>query len=567
MDYALGRIKAQIIDLVGQAIGQEFDHHKVEITVPPSSELGDLAVPCFYFSKLLRRSPNQIAAELQRSIHSAGIIERLDAAGPYLNVTLNQGVLGADVVGEVLRLKARYGRGQTGGTAMIEYSCPNTHKEFHVGHIRNNVLGASLVNIYAANGITVIPVNYIGDIGAHVAKCLWGLEKFHTADQVPDQKGKYLGTIYSEAVAAIDGHPEFKAEADEVLQKLEHGDKHWTALWKKTRAWSLAEFDQIYKLLGITFKRTFYESEVEKPGKKLVEQMLADGLAKVSDGAVVVDLEKYDLKHFLVLKSDGSSLYATKDLALAKLKFDTYKVDRSLHVIDTRQSFYLQQLFKTLELIGLTLPMTHVPYEMVTLKDGAMSSRSGNVVAFEDFYDQVVARAQHETVARHADWSPEQVATVARAIALSAIKFNMLKVGTTSIIVFDIEEALSFDGYSGPYVLYTVTRITSLLAKAGWSRPGRVDYSVLTTALEKELLLTLGSYPEIIATALERNDPSVIAKYVFEISQLYATLYQTLPVLTSDEAIRKARLALAAATRQVLVNGLALLGIEPLDQM
>jgi len=457
----------------------------------------------------------------------------------------------------------------------LEFSQPNTHKEFHVGHLRNALLGNSLVNLLRLSGHKVIAVNYIGDVGAHVAKCLWAYDKFYQDQELPENKGKFLGQIYTEASKKIEANPEYKKEVDDILQKLEVGDpkafggtsKKWLALWKKTRKWSLADFNKIYKILGIKFDHFFYESEVEKPGKKIVEELLKKGIAEKSQGAVIIDLEKYGLKQFLILKSDGSSLYSTKELALAKLKFEKYKIDASIVVVDSRQSFYMQQFFKTMQVIGFNKKMIHIPYEFVTLKDGAMASRSGNVVLFGDFYDQVVSRATIETHNRHQDWTTKKIEQVAQQIALSAIKFNMLKVGNNSVITFDIDEALSFDGFSGPYIQYTCSRINSVLKKAKFRSFTNVDHSKLTTDLEKEILLQLASFPEIVSEATKNYDPSQLAKYLFDLARLFSAFYQKYPIISSPKNIKEARLLLADSTAKVLINGLALLGIEALDQM
>ncbi|MEK7653467.1 MAG: arginine--tRNA ligase [Patescibacteria group bacterium] len=575
-DYAIQKLKFQILDLVAQAFGPETDRKQLEITVPPDSSLGDLAVPCFYFSKLSRRSPNQIALELEEKIHPGGVIKSIKAVGPYLNFFIDAKIFGREAIKEIIKKKEKYGQlALAAEKIMLEYSQPNTHKEFHIGHLRNAVLGASLVNVLRFSGYKVVPVNYIGDIGAHVAKCLWALNRFHKDEKPPENKGKYLGVIYSEAVRKTEANPEFKKEADEVLMKLEHGDKYFIALWKKTREWSLDEFNEIYKLLGVSFKRVFFESEVEKPGKKIVSELLEKNIAEKSDGAVIVNLEKYGLKNFILLKSDGSSLYSTKDLALAKLKFQKYKIEASLVVTDSRQNFYFEQLFKTLELIGFNpsdkhgagKKLVHIPYEFVTLKEGAMSSRSGNVVLFEDFYAQVLAQSKAETKKRHTDWPDKKIDEVAGKIALAAIKFNLLKVGNSNIIVFDIDEALSFDGFSGPYIQYTTSRIMSVLKKAKFVTVGSADFGRLKEELEKELILKIAEFPEAVKEAAENYQPSEVAKYLFELSHLFANFYQEVPILSAEEKTRYARLALCAAVRQVLVNGLELLGIDALEEM
>ncbi|MFA5029935.1 MAG: arginine--tRNA ligase [Patescibacteria group bacterium] len=568
MSYTIEKIKKQIIEQVSGAVGQKIDKSQLEVTVPPDASLGDLAVPCFYLTKLLRRSPNQIADELQARIRPTGLIKSVQNVGPYLNFFVSSGVFGKEVLKEIARLKDKYGRGKLGEEkVMIEFSQPNTHKEFHIGHVRNAVLGDSLVKLNKFAGRKVVAVNYIGDIGAHVAKCLWALKKFHQQEEPPKNKGKFLGQIYTEAVRKIESNPQFKREADEVLQKLERGDKKMLALWQKTRKWSLVEFEAIYKTLGIKFDQIFYESEVEQPGKKIVEKLLKDGLAEKSEGAVIINLEKYNLKNFLLLKSDGSSLYSTKDLALAELKFKKFKIDKSVVVVDSRQTFYLQQLFKTLEVIGFKKKMEHIAYEFVTLKDGAMSSRAGNVVLFEDFFEEMKALAKNETKKRHENWPAKKISQVARQLTLSAVKFNMLKISNSSIIVFDKNEALSFEGFTGPYLQYTLSRIASLLKKSQTVVAANIDYSKLNSDLEKEIILKLAELPEVIKRATATSEPSELAKYLFDLSRLFSNFYQSLSILTAEEKTKKARLTLVVAVRQVLVNGLNLLGLEALEQM
>ncbi|MFA6525798.1 MAG: arginine--tRNA ligase [Candidatus Buchananbacteria bacterium] len=569
MDYAIEKIKHEIIEAVAGAVGQEIDKSKLEITRPPEPGMGDFSVPCFYLTKLLRISPNQIAQELKDKIRPKGMIKSVQNLGPYLNFYLNDKLLPAKVLKEIEKKGSAYGAIKSDKEkVMIEYSQPNTHKEFHIGHLRNVVLGSSLVNLYRFFGKKVIAANYIGDIGSHVAKTLWALDKFHKDEPEPaEHKGQYLGKLYTEAVNLCEASEENKKEAAEVQKKLESGDKYFTALWKKTRTWSLEEFDGIYKTLGVKFDKFFYESEVEKPGKLMVAELLEKKIAERSQGAVIIDLDKYGLKQLLLLKSDGSSLYSTKELALAKLKFEKYKIDASYVVIDSRQSFYFKQFFKTLEVIGFKKKTALIAYEFVTLAEGAMSSRKGNVVLFEDFFGEMLKAAEEETKKRHEDWPEEEVKKTAEKIALSAIKFSMIKSGRSNAIVFDMQEALSFDGYTGPYLQYTVTRINSILRKAESNNVKSADYLLLTEQHEKELIIKLAQFPEIIADAAAEFEPSQLAQYLFELAKKFSSYYQEVPILKSKENIRDARLALIVSVRQVLINGLAILGIDTVERM
>lgn len=568
MEYLIDKLKKELLEAVKTAAGVNIDFEQLEISAPPDPELGDLAVPCFYLTKLLRISPNQVALELKDKIRKPSFVKSIQNVGPYLNFFLDDKILAEKVIKEIEKKGDKYGSGKKqAGTVMLEYSGPNTHKEFHVGHIRNNVLGASLVNLLRFSGRKLIAVNYIGDIGAHVAKCLWAYDKFHKKDELPENKGKYLGQIYTEAVKKIEANSLLAEEVSEVQKKLETGDKYWTKLWKQTRQWSLTEFNELYKTIGVKFDHIFYESEVEKPGKKIVEELLAKGIAEKSEGAVIIDLEKYNLKQFLLLKSDGSSLYSTKELALAKLKFEKFKIDESYMVIDSRQSFYLKQFFKTLEVMGFDKKLVHIPYEFLTLKDGAMSSRKGNIVSFEDFFEQAVGIIVEDMKERHQDWAPEEIKNIARKIALAAIKFYMLRVSNNSVITFDFEEARSYDGFTGPYLQYTVSRINSILNKESVKNLAEIDFSKLDHPKEKELLLLAMQFPEIIRNSVELLEPSQLAKYLFDLAKSFSSYYQEVPILNSEVEYKKSRLALIQAVRQTLVNGLGILGIEVLDRM
>lgn len=568
MDYAIVKIKKEILEAVKQAVGIDIDVNQLEITRPPEPNMGDFAVPCFYLTKLLRVSPNQIAGELKDKIRPHGVIKAVQNLGPYLNFFVDQKVLAQKVIGEIEKRGAKYGSLKAeSAKVMLEYSSPNTHKEFHIGHLRNNVLGISLVNLLRFSGQKVISANYIGDIGSHVAKCLWAYDKFHKNDQLPENKGKYLGAIYTEAVQKITDNEKFAQEAAEVQRKLETGDKYFTKLWKQTRQWSLDELNDIYEVIGAKFDKVFYESEVEKPGKKIVQELLEQGIAKKSEGAVIIDLEKYDLKQFLLLKSDGSSLYSTKELALAKLKFEKYKVDESYVVVDSRQSFYFRQFFKTLEVMGFKKKLAHIAYEFLTLKDGAMASRKGNVVVFEDFLAEMEKLAQAETSQRHKDWSEADIKAVSHLVALAAIKFVMIKSGRNNVIVFDPQEALSFDGFTGPYLQYTLARINSILRKESAKNISALDFSQLVEPKEKELLLAMADFSEAVDNSTKSFEPSYLAKYLFDLCKSFASYYQEVPILQAETKTKEARLALISSIKQILENGLNLLGIEAPEKM
>ncbi len=572
--YSLQKVKKQIIDLITKSIKERASISEADLGAPPQKEMGDFAFGCFKlqdFGKKFNKSLQEISSEITDYINKnkkGTAIKEAVSDGPYVNIFLDKKVLARMVLGEISKKKESYGNftAGRGKKVMIEYSQPNTHKEFHIGHLRNVCLGSELVKLYKVMGYNVISANYIGDVGAHVAKCLWAYMAKGAKEPKKKNKGEYLGELYSWATQKIADNPQYKKQVEEIQQKLENGDKKLTALWKKTREWSLKEFNRIYKDLGVEFDVVYYESEVEKPGKKLVYDLLAKGIAGESQGAIIIDLIPYDLGAFLILKSDGTSLYATKDLALAVKKFKKYKLDQSIYVVDSRQELYFKQLFKALEIIGFKKPMHHLSYEAVTLPDGAMSSRKGNIVTFREFEKELFTRSQKETKKRHKDWDPKKINKVAKKIAYAAMKFDILKHDSDKVMVFDLDEALSFDGFTGPYIQYTIARINSIFAKSK-TRNARINYSLFEKPEEKKLIMQLAKFPEIIKKAQENFQMSLLPRYLYDLSKAFAEFYHEVPVLKADKKTKAARLALISSVKIVLEKGLDILGIETVKEM
>lgn len=564
---ALDRAIDDIIGILRAALPPDIAISAKDLERPPDDGMGDIALPCFAFAKALRRAPKDVAADIAAKAEPAGLIAGAAAAGPYVNFRFDRAAFAGAVMEEVRGSDAWYARTSGGGKVMIEYGQPNTHKEIHVGHLRNLALGLAIVRLARSQGRDVVPVSYIGDIGAHVAKCLWALRTFHAGEADTADKGKFLGAVYAEASRRVDEDPELKAAVAEVQRSLESREPEWDALWRETREWSIEEMRQIFGELGVAFDRVYYESEVEEDGKRMVRKMKDDGIAKEGEGgAIIVDLEDEDLGTFLALKSDGSSLYATKELALAVLKKKEFPdVAESLHVVDTRQSFYFRQFFATLRRLGFTQEMAHIGYEFVTLKEGAMSSRKGNIVTYEDFRDAMMDRVIEETRKRHEDWDDGKVRETAWAIAEAAMKFGMLKQDNDRPIVFDMEASLEFEGFTGPYVQYAHARLCSILAKAGDGPTRKVLGS--DDPAEYALLRRIADMPQVVADAAAAYRPSLVAQYLFDLAQATSGFYRDAHVLTADDATRHRRLVVVAAARDALAQGLALLGIRAPSEM
>lgn len=573
------------------------------LIAPPDPNFGDLTFSCFKIAKEQKKSPADIAkflAEQLMKVKKDPLIESAVAVGPYLNVTLQHGETVTRIVEEVELKKTEYGTSNEGKKRqlMLEYAQPNTHKEFHVGHLRNLVLGNALARILTHTGWKVVTASYHGDAGAHVAKCLWMLQRKRrgvgSGQQGLEKTGKYLGELYAQATRLLDEKPELKEEVSDVQRKIEAGDKELTKLWKETREWSLVEFNKIFDDLGTRIHRQYFESEVVEDGQKIVDELLKKRIAKKSDGAIVVDLEADRLGVFLIRKSDNTSLYATKDLALAKLKAKEYpKLARSLILVDNRQALYCKQLFRALELMGVKLPHEFVGYEFVTLKSGAMSSREGSIVTYDTFCEEMMKFAREETWKRHPDWADGRVEQTAWAIAMGGIIYGMLKQDADKQIVFDLERALSFDGDTGPYIQYATTRLAAILKKASWNLkrvvpPAEMDLTtasgekgqnsnashelgnlrMLVDPVEKRLALQIARFPHVCFRAAQELKPHLIAHWCFAAAKLVNDMYRDVPVLAAPSAdLRAARLRLVAAAHTCLTLGLSILGMSIPDEM
>ncbi|MBU1033240.1 MAG: arginine--tRNA ligase [Patescibacteria group bacterium] len=583
--YIWDKILKDVASAASKAAGVKVSSH--DFVAPPNPNMGDLAFGCFRLAKTKKKNPAEIAKDIASEIKPNKIIEKAEAAGPYVNVTLKIGALADLAIKDVEKHGEKFGRrakseGQRANELMLEYAQPNTHKEVHIGHLRNFFIGSALINLLESQGWKVVPTSYHGDVGAHVSKCLWFMVRKakvkdftnKTAEallkKVPaeDRNSRYLGALYSGASKLLHEKPDLKDEVSEVQNKLEAKDPAWTKLWNETRKWSLAEMKSIFKELGVKVERQYLESEVQDPGQKIVDQLLKKKIAKKSKGAIIVDLEKKKLGVFLIRKSDGTSLYATKDLALAQLKLKEYpKVKRSLLVIDNRQDFYFQQLFEVLKQMGFKHTMEFVGYEFVTLKSGAMASREGNVVTWQDFRDEVLKFATKETKTRHKDWSKKKIEQTAWDLMMGGIKFNMLKQDGDKAIVFDIKQAVSFDGDTGPYVQYAATRLGSILRKAAWKGGTGGSLSELDQLSEKRLALTMAQFPNVVRAAAEESRPSLIARWCVEMATRSNEFYRDVKVLESEPGLKKARLRLVASARQALILGLGLLGIPTPEEM
>ncbi len=565
----LNKIKEEIIKEINGALGRKSAGVS-DLVYPPNPGMGDLSLPAFNLAKEKGGNPAEIAAGLAAQIRKpAGVLET-KAAGPYLNFILDKELLAGEVLEDIRKEKGRFGRARKkAGKIMVEFAHPNTHKAFHIGHLRNIITGEAVARLLEAGGHKVIRANYQGDVGLHIAKCLWGVERlekeYETAkkDGV-DGRAVFLGKAYAFGSQNYEDDGEAKKEIIGLNKKIYDQDKSIRKLYQETRQWSLDYFAKIYRRVNTRFDRLYFESETFASGKAMVLKSLERGIFKRSDGAVIFEGEKYGLHNRVFINSEGNPTYEGKDVGLAALQFKEYKPEKIIHVVGPEQAEYFKVVFKALELI---LPEhrgeeIHLPYGWVRLKEGKMSSRLGNVILGEWLLDEV--KKEILKIVENSGRLKDKGKT-AEKIALGAVKYSILKNGLTKDIAFDINESISLSGNSGPYLQYTYARINSILKKAGRrSGPGRAG---LKEEKELGLVLALAKYPEAVTRAGERMDPSEIAKYLFELAQSFNDYYHSVPVLKAEKAMREARLRLIGAISQVLENGMGLLGMETVTEM
>lgn len=517
----------------------------------------------------------KIASELVQFIQPAEGFSKIEAVNGYLNLTFAREEYMRWVIDTVLQQGVDFGRGERNHLQwMVEFSQPNTHKAFHVGHLRSAILGDVLARMLDFAGYDVVRANYPGDMGLHVIKWLWNYMKYHMGERPEKDFTKWMGALYAEASRRLEENLELESEVRALYARWDKRDPEVVELWKETRQWSIEGFEQIYDLLDIRFDRYYFNSMFEDSGREMVEDLVKVGIAdddRANGGAVVVKIdEKLGLKNekfrvFVVLRSDNTALYATEDLGLAKQKFTDYpKLDRSLYVVDVRQSLHFQQLFKTLELAGYDWAKRcqHVAYELVNLPGNVvMASREGTVVLLEDLIKEATERALQVVREKNPDLSEEQKMSVARAVGIGAIKYPMLSRESTKVVTFDWDSALDFNGQAAPYIQYAYVRANSILRKAGSTIPDSILPEYPLSDAEVALVDLISRIPNEVQKAARDLKPLVITSLAFELAQAFNDFYGQCPVLQVEEPIRSSRIRLVAAARQALANSLALLGI------
>jgi len=522
----------------------------------------------------------QLAAELAEHLGTPAGFTRVEASRGYLNLYFSNAEYSRRVVETVLEQGADFGKGAASGRRiLVEFSQPNTHKAFHVGHLRNVVLGDAVCNILEMAGNQVIRANYINDTGLHVIKWLWNYAKFHAGERPGADRTRWMGDLYAEANRRLEENPELEAEVRELFLRWDRRDPQVMALWQESRQWSLEGFDQIYSILGVRFDHYFYDNEMEKPGQKLVEELIERGIAQDErpQGPVIIrldellGLEKEKYRVLVVLRSDGTSLYATKDLSLAIHKFELFNPDLSVYVIDVRQALYMQQIYKALEVMGYpdwASRCYHLSYEIVNLPGNVtIASREGTVVLLEDLIREARQRAHQIVQEKNPSLPAEEMQRVAHMVALGAIKYPMLARDNNKVATFDWQTALDFEGQAAPYIQYAHVRANSILRRMEAPLPGPLTPSHALDASEIRLIDLISRLPGEVQRAAQEFKPLHLTNLAYEMARAFNDFYMQCPVLKAEPEVRAARLRLVAASRQAIANALWLLGIQAPDVM
>lgn len=561
MDY-----KVVIAEKISEALNIEREDVLKLLEIPPKKEMGDYAFPCFSLAKTLRKAPNLIAGELKEKLDLPEM-ERMEVMGPYVNFFLKKSVFLTEVVEKILAEESAYGESDfgQGKTIIVEYSSPNIAKPFHVGHLFTTVIGHSLSRIYKSQGFNTQRINHLGDWGTQFGKLISGYERWVDEEKLKAKPIEELNRIYVKFHEEAEKDPSLDVEARQHFKNLEDGKEYEVNLWKEFRDLSLMVFQGVYETLGVSFDSYAGESFYGDKMDEVVEILEEKGILTESNGAKVVMLDEYNMPPTIIKKADGATIYATRDLAAAIYRKRTYDFEKNIYVVGTPQALHFKQVFKTLELAGFewAKDCVHVGFGLVKFPGKMMSSRKGDVVLLDDLLKEAVVTAEKIISEKNPGLKDRE--EVAHKVGIGAVIFTYLKNGREKDIIFDWKEILSFDGETGPYVQYTYARAKSILRKNDLGK--QADLGLLHGQEEFELAKTLDGYTTAVKNAMEKNEPSMITRYVLQVAKDFNKFYNNCPIGSAEASLKNARLQLVIATTTVLKNALGLLGIETVEEM
>lgn len=564
MDY-----KKLISDLIKEIL--EIDVYD-SIEIPPNSNMGDFAFPCFKLAKELRKSPQAIAEDLKNKIQHENI-SKIEVVGAYLNFFITKSKISVDVLSRILKNENDYGNSNfgEGKTIIVEYSSPNIAKPFHIGHLFTTVVGNSLYKIHKSQGYDVVGINYLGDWGTQFGKLIYAYKNWVNLEALNENPISELFRIYVKFHNEAEKDPSIEDEGRKYFKMLEEGDEECKELWKKFRELSLVEFEKLYEILGVKFDsydgEAFFSDKIDDVVKEIEDK----GILEDSLGAKVVKLDEYNMPPCIIKKADGATIYATRDITAAIYRKTKYNFHKNIYVVGTPQALHFKQVFKTLELMGndWAKDCVHVGFGLVKFKDKKLSSRKGEVVLLEDLLNMSVEKIREVIEEKNPNLKNKD--EVSKKVGIGAIVFNYLKMNRERDIIFDFDEVLSFEGETGPYVQYTFARAKSILRKSNLN----IDYSncekfleLLTDDNEISLIKSLGDFNDAIKSSIDSLEPSIVTRYVIDVAKKFNKFYNSNNILNlENENLKKARLVLSHATTVVIKNALYLIGVETVDEM
>lgn len=543
-----------------------------QIEIPPSYEMGDYAFPVFSLAKIFRKNPNMIAEEMASSIDSK-YFEKVESKGAYINFFTNKEALSKTVVEEILKEKENYGKSKLGKdkTIIVEYSSPNIAKPFHIGHIRTTIIGDSLKKIHKFLGYNVVSINHLGDYGTQFGMLIYAIKNWGNIEEIEKNPIPELLKLYVRVNKEAEENEEIKDECRHYFASIEKGDEEAVKIWKWIREISLKEFNMVYDLLGIEFDSYNGESFYSDKMQKQVDRMEELGILKDSEGAKIVDLEKYNLPPALIIKSDGSTIYITRDIAAAEYRHETYHPEKNIYVVATEQNLHFKQLKAVLEEMQYDWydEVTHVAFGMINLADGKLSTRQGRVVYLIDVLNKAIEKIMEILDEREktSGVKIENKEELAKQVGIGAIKFQELFNQRIKDYTFDWDKTLSFEGESGPYVQYAHARICSLLNKGNFDINSEIDPTLLNNEMEINILRNLYKFTEVVKDAAEKYEPFFISRYVVELAKDFNKYYNQVTINVEDEKLKNTRLMLCYSVKNVISEGLSLLGIEAPEKM
>ena len=561
-------MKEQIIDLIADTA--ELDKELVAgiLEIPPKADMGDFAFPCFQLAKTMRKAPQMIATELAEKIEKTDIIDKIEVQGAYLNFFLKKEIFVKSMMESASVANFGASKVGEGKTICIDYSSPNVAKNFHVGHLRTTIIGNSLYKIYEKLGYKVERINHLGDWGTQFGKLIVAYKSWGSKDAVEKVGVAELMRLYVKFHEEAEKDDSLNDQARDWFTQMEKGNEEALSIWQWFVDISLKEYKGTYELLGMEFDHYLGESFYRDKTADVVKRLSDAGLLKESEGAQIVDLEEYNMAPCLITKKDGSSIYATRDLAAIFYRKKTWNFDKCLYVTGQEQKLHFAQVFKVVELLGNDWAkdsLVHIPYGLVSLEGAKLSTRSGNIIYAEDILLEAIEKVKQVIAEKNPNL--ENKDEVAKTVGVGAILFHDLYNQRIKDVSFKWDKVLNFDGETGPYVQYTYCRCASILRTVSYEENAAIDYSLLLDEEAIALIKEISRFPQVVLDAAEKYEPSVVARFAMDVAQSFSRFYNACRVNVEDDNLRNARVKLVALTKTTLKDALQLLGIDCPEQM